>query len=64
MKRIGWKVLSGHTTLFCPSDQRHAALDVRISALMKEGWVPKGAMTRAHPSSTIWCQIMVKYAPA
>ena len=64
MKRIGWKVLTGTTSSFIngisgnPAD----AIDVRIQAYLKDGWVLKGQMTRANSSSTVWCQIIEKYS--
>jgi hypothetical protein len=64
MKRIGWKVLTGATSTYIngisvnPSD----AIDIRVQKYLKEGWVLKGEMRRAHPSSTVWTQIIEKYS--
>jgi len=65
MKRIGFKVLVGPTSTYISGiiGDPAEAIDVRLQKYMKEGWVCKGNMTRAHPTSTVWTQIIEKYAP-
>ena len=64
MKRIGWKVLTGATSAFIKSVSANPAdaIDIRIQAYLKQGWVLKGQMTRANSTSTVWCQIIEKYS--
>jgi hypothetical protein len=63
MKRTGFKILTGATSTYIhgASGNLQDAIDVRIQKYLKEGWVLKGEMTRAHPTSTVWCQIIEKY---
>ena len=65
MKRIGFKVLAGPTSTYVQATcgDPAVAIDVRLQRYMKEGWVCKGNMTRVHPTSTVWTQIIEKYAP-
>ena len=64
MKRIAWKVLAGPTSTYLSgtSGDPSTAIDIRIQAYLKEGWVLKGEMIRAHPTATIWSQIIEKYS--
>lgn len=62
-KRIGWKILVGSTSsyLISRSADLSTSIDHRIQEYLKEGWVLKGEMLRAHPSATVWTQIIEKY---
>jgi hypothetical protein len=61
-KRIGWKVLVGPTSSFISGiTDPSTAIDVRIQEYLKDGWVLKGPMLRAHPTSSVWTQIIEKY---
>ena len=64
MKRIGFKVLACPTSSYIAGilGDPTQAIDVRVQKYMKEGWVLKGEMTRAHPTAIIWTQIIEKYA--
>ena len=59
-KVTGWKVLVGElpTPFYTPAN----SLTDLIQKYQKEGWVLKGQTTRAHPSSIIWTQRVVRYA--
>jgi hypothetical protein len=59
-KVIGWKVLIGE--LPTPFSTPQNSLVDLIQKHQKDGWVLKGETTRAHPSSVIWTQRVVKYA--
>ena len=64
MKRTGWKVLAGPTSAYISGiADPSSAIDVRIQKYLKEGWILKGEMTRAHPTTIIWTQIIEKYEP-
>ncbi len=61
-KRIGWKVLVGPTSSYISGiADPSRAIDIKIQECLKDGWVLKGEMIRAHPSATIWSQIVEKY---
>ena len=64
LKRIGWKVLVGPTSTYlsATSGDPSSAIDRRIQKYLDEGWVLKGEMMRAHPTATVWTQIIEKYA--
>lgn len=64
MKRIGWKVLAGPTSTYISGicGDPAIAIDVRVQKYLKDGWVCKGEMTRPHPTSTVWTQIIEKYS--
>jgi hypothetical protein len=63
VKRIGWKVLVGPTSTYLSSksEDLSSAIDYRIKKYLEEGWVLKGEMIRAHPTATVWSQIIEKY---
>ena len=63
MKRTGWKVLVGPTSTFVSATcgDPATAIDARIQVYLKNGWVLKGEMHRAHPTATVWSQIIEKY---
>jgi hypothetical protein len=64
MKRIGWKIIAGPTSAYLSANDmdRSSAIDLKIQKYLKDGWVLKGEMIRAHPSATLWTQIIEKYA--
>ncbi len=45
-----WKVLTGSTE----------SIQARLKDYAAEGWYAKGNMTRSHPSSNIWSQIIIR----
>ena len=59
-KVIGWKVLIGE--LPTPFSSPKNSLVENIQKHQRDGWVLKGDTMRAHPSSSIWTQRVVKYA--
>ena len=65
MKRIGWKVLAGPTSTYVHAScgDPAIAIDMLVQKYMKDGWICKGEMRRVHPTSTLWTQIIEKYAP-
>jgi hypothetical protein len=58
-KVVGWKVLVGE--LPTPFSKPERSLVELIQRHQREGWVLKGETTRAHPSSVIWTQRVVRY---
>jgi hypothetical protein len=62
-KVIGWKVLTGQ--LPSPFSDAPKPVNSLVDLILKhqtDGWVLKGETTRAHPSSVIWTQRVVRYA--
>ena len=57
---IGWKVLVGElpTPFYAP---KNSLVDL-IQKHQRDGWILKGETTRAHPSSSVWVQRVIKYA--
>jgi len=62
-KRIAWKALVGPTSSYISGiiGDPAEAIDIRLQKYLKEGWVLKGEMVRAHPSAIVWTQIIEKY---
>lgn len=62
-KVIGWKILIGELpTPFSDVPKPKNSLVENIQKHQRDGWVLKGDTMRAHPSSSIWTQRVVKYA--
>ena len=60
---IGWKVLVGELpTPFSEVPKPENSLVDLIQKYQSDGWVLKGDTTRAHPSSSVWAQRVIKYA--
>jgi hypothetical protein len=59
-KVIGWKILIGE--LPTPFSKPEKSLVDLIKKHQADGWVLKGETMRAHPSSSVWTQRVVKYA--
>jgi hypothetical protein len=61
-KVVGWKILTGQLpSPFSDAPKPVNSLVDLIQKYQKEGWVLKGETTRAHPSSSVWTQRVVRY---
>jgi hypothetical protein len=61
-KVVGWKILTGQLpSPFSDAPKPVNSLVDLIQKYQMEGWVLKGETTRAHPSSSVWTQRVVRY---
>jgi hypothetical protein len=55
-----WKILTGRTLSFYAANESTTdSINAAIQRHLSLGWILKGPMLCAHPSSEIWSQCMV-----